>query len=277
MNIHDKNAKTILTPAGGYLSGYSHSLNPYMGCPFACSYCYVRQLPVSLFREEPWGSWIEIKRNAATLLPGEIRKARKKGPVTLFMSSATDPYQPLEYKERITQALIQAMLEEPPDFLFVQTRSPLVVRDLPFFRQFGERIRVSMTIETDLENIRKHFTPKAPPLRARLRALRTLTEAGIPTQATIAPMLPFSRKFPSILKEVTQRVALDDFFMGDGARGKRTERLGIRKLFHEIHQERWFDPEAWKKVYPLLKEAFPEITLLVSKKGFKPGGKTVLH
>lgn len=270
MEIREKEAKTILTPAGGYLCGYSHSLNPYGGCPFACSYCYVRALPVSLFREKEWGSWIEIKRNAAELLPGEIRKARRKGPVKIFMSSATDPYQPLEYTERLTQRLLSVMLEEPPDFLFVQTRSPLVVRDLPLFRLFGQKIRVSITVETDLEEIRKHFTPKAPPIAARLKALKTLMEAGIPTQATIAPMLPFSRHFPHRLKEVTDRVVLDDFFMGDGARGKRTERLGIRRKFQEIGLERWFDPKAWEKAYPLFKEAFPDITLLVSKEGFRP-------
>lgn len=270
MEIREINAKTILTPAGGYLCGYSHSLNPYAGCPYGCSYCYVRALPVSLFHEGAWGSWVDMKVNAPSLIQAEIRKARKKGPVRIFMSSATDPYQPLEYKMKITKRLVAAMIEEPPDFLFVQTRSPLVVRDLPLFLQFGERIRVSITVETDLEAIRKRFTPKAPPIAARLKALRLLTEAGIPTQATIAPMLPFSKDFPSKLREVTERAALDDFFMGDGARGRRTERLGIREIFRKIGLERWYDPDAWKRAYPLLKEYFPDLRLLVSKEGFHP-------
>lgn len=58
--------------------------------------------------------------------------------------------------------------------------------------------------------------------------------------------------------------------MGDGARGRRTEQLGIRKKFQEIGLERWYDPKAWEKAYPLFKETFPDITLLVSKEGFRP-------
>lgn len=46
-----KNPKTILNKGTGFLSGYTHSLNPYTGCSFGCSYYYVRQMPVSLFRE----------------------------------------------------------------------------------------------------------------------------------------------------------------------------------------------------------------------------------
>ncbi len=53
-----KNPKTILNKGTGFLSGYTHSLNPYTGCSFGCSYCYVRQMSVSLFREGEWGNWV---------------------------------------------------------------------------------------------------------------------------------------------------------------------------------------------------------------------------
>ncbi len=83
------------------------------------------------------------------------------------MSSSTDPYQPIEHKEKITQSLLEIMVDNPPDFLLVQTRSPLVLRDIKMLQQLGTKVRVSMTVETDREDIRKHFTPYAPPIPAK--------------------------------------------------------------------------------------------------------------
>ncbi|MFC3885625.1 radical SAM protein [Bacillus songklensis] len=271
LQVKDIISKSILTPAKGALEGFSHSLNPYAGCAFGCKYCYVRQLPVSLYREEEWGTWVDIKTNAAALLRKELIKARKKGPVTLFMSSSTDPYQPIEFKTKLTRSLLEVMLEDLPDFLFVQARSPLVKRDVDLFKQFGNRIRVSMTIETDKEEIRKAFSPSAPPIPARMKAIQEITEAGIPTQATIAPLLPCSKEFPKKLKQIANRVVLDDFWMGDGSRGKRTEKLEIRKIYERMGMEKWYNPHAYKVVLKMLQEELGHVELLVSQKGFQPG------
>lgn len=265
-----KNPKTILNKGTGYLSGYTHSLNPYTGCSFGCSYCYVRQMPVSLFREGEWGEWVDVKNGAADLLKKELHRAKKKGDVTIFMSSSTDPYQPIEYKEKVTRSLLEVMVQDPPDFLLVQTRSPLVRRDIDLFQKMGEKVRISMTIETDLESVRKHFTPGAPPVNARLKTLQMLKDAGIPTQATIAPVLPSSEAFPEILKTLVQRVCVDDYFMGDGSGGKRTKRLGMEKKYEELGLQEWYEPNAYKIVVDRLKKVFPAQQIFVSQLGFEP-------
>lgn len=74
-----KNPKTILNKGTGFLSGYTHSLNPYTGCTFGCSYCYVREMPVSLFREGEWGNWVDIKNGAANLLKKNFIAPKLKG------------------------------------------------------------------------------------------------------------------------------------------------------------------------------------------------------
>lgn len=265
-----KQPKSILNKGTGYLSGYSHTLNPYTGCSFGCSYCYVRQMPVSLFHEGEWGEWVDIKNGAATLLKKELKRAKSKGRVTIFMSSSTDPYQPIEYKEKITRSLLEVMVEESPDFLFVQTRSPLVRRDIDLLQQLKEKVRVSMTIETDQESIRKHFTPEAPPIKARLKTLQLLGEAGIPTQATIAPVLPSSEEFPHQLRSIVDRVCIDDFFMGDGSGGKRTSRLGIKTKYETLNLEDWYSPSAYRKIYERFIQVFSEDQVLISKHGFEP-------
>ncbi|TBL81390.1 SPL family radical SAM protein [Paenibacillus thalictri] len=265
-----KQPKTILNKGTGFLSGYSHSLNPYTGCSFGCSYCYVRQMPVSLFRPAEWGSWVDVKLEAAELLRKELRKAKAKGKVTIFMSSSTDPYQPIEHKERVTRSLLEVMAGDPPDFLLVQTRSPLVVRDIDLFKQLGQKVRISMTVETDREDIRKHFTPGAPPLSGRFKALQTLAEAGIPAQATIAPVLPSSEQFALKLSGLVDRVCVDDFYMGDGSGGRRTRTLGIYSLYEELQLTEWYDTSAYRIVYDRLREVFPHDRVLLSQDGFAP-------
>lgn len=275
MEIQEIVSKSILTPSTGFIKEFTHTLNPYAGCAFGCAYCYVRQMPVSIYREQEWGTWVDIKTNAADLLRKDLTKAKKKGPVKLFMSSSTDPYQPLEYKTQLTRSLLNVMLDlfDDDDFLFVQTRSPLVTRDADLFAQFGQRIRVSMTIETDKEDIRKVFSPAAPPIPARMRVLRGLTEQGIPTQATIAPLLPCSREFPKKLKGIANRYALDDYWMGDGSRGKRTEKLGIYSLYEKTNMEPWYDPSAHKVVLAMLQKELGDVQLLISQDAFAPNKK----
>ena len=271
-SIQTRTSRSILTKGSGFLHGYSHTLNPYAGCAFGCSYCYVRRMPIALFREEDWGEWVDIKENAVDLVKKEIPKARKKGDVSIFMSSSTDPYQPIEYKTKLTRGLLEAMVEEQPDFLFLQTRSPLVTRDIDLLKELGNKVMVSMTIETDLESIKEIFAPSAPPIAGRLKALGELREEGIPVQAAIAPLLPCSEKFPKKLSEVTNRITLDDFFMGDGSGGKRTEQLGIRNLFEKNGLSDWYNRKSYLKIKKRLEEAFPEDAIYISQKGFFPPG-----
>ncbi|TCP24122.1 DNA repair photolyase [Scopulibacillus darangshiensis] len=270
-NIQERTPKKLLTPASGYLKGYSHTLNPYVGCAFGCSYCYVRRMPVALFRKEEWGTWVDIKRSAKESFKRELKNAKRKDPLTIFMSSSTDPYQPIEHREKITQALLETMAEEPPDFLFVQTRSPLVTRDIELFRALGKRVLISMTVETDRDDIRKAFSLAAPPIPARLKAMDTMKNAGLAVQAAVSPVLPSTEDFAKTLADHVSRVVVDDFFMGDGTGGKRTKQLGIHKLFKELDVEEWYNDKAYMKVVEDLEAYFPPDKLFISQEGFLPG------
>ncbi len=227
-------------------------------------------MPVATFRKEEWGTWVDIKQGSAELLDKELTKAKKKGKVTIFMSSSTDPYQPIEYKEKVTRSLLEVMVENIPDFLFVQTRSPLVSRDIDLLLLLKDQARVSMTIETDREDIRKHFSPDAPPITARLKALQLLAEAGVPTQATIAPVLPSTEEFPEKLVKLVNRVCVDDYFMGDGSGGKRTKNLGVLSLYKDLGLEEWYNPSAYRIVYDRLRKVFTNDQVYVSQEGFLP-------
>ncbi|MFC5651635.1 radical SAM protein [Paenibacillus solisilvae] len=265
-----KRSTRLLLPASGYLTGYSYTLNPYVGCVFGCSYCYVRRMPLALFRGEPWGEWVEAKAFQEADFRREWRRALHKGAVTVFMSSATDPYQPLEYKQQVTRKLLEIMVEEPPEFLLVQTRSPLVIRDQDLLRQLGSRVRVSVTIETDLESIRRSLTPAAPPLAARWRTIRELRKLGVPVQAAVSPLLPYSGEFAQRLSEAVDRVVVDDFFRGDGSGGKRSAQLKMEARYGELGVEGLYTPQTADQFVEQLTALMPEGAVYFGHAGFMP-------
>ncbi|WP_115990815.1 SPL family radical SAM protein [Cohnella lupini] len=259
-----------LTPTSGYLQGYTHTLNPYVGCSFGCSYCYVRRMPIGLFRSEPWGSWVDRKKADPATLRRELARANGKGPVTIFFSSATDPYQPLEATAGVTRSLLEALADEPPAFTLLQTRSPLVTRDIDVLLRLQGRLRVSLTVETDREDVRKVLTPYAPPLAARWKALKELREAGIDTQAAVSPVLPYSPDFARMLADAAPRVVVDDYFGGDGSGGRRSEALGMRSLYDKNGWISWYDPSVAERLSIELRELMPEKAIGISAAGFSP-------
>jgi DNA repair photolyase len=267
-------AKQILTEAKGYLDvGFTHSLNPYSGCAFACRYCYVREMPIQKFKEMPWGQWVDIKTNAADNYRREMIKLRSKGKqAKLFMASATDPYQPIEREAQITRGILEAMLEHPPDWLQVQTRSPLVARDIDMLQQLKERcdVLVSMTIETDREDVKRIFAPYAPGIGLRIRALKQVHEAGIATQAAISPVLPFTPDLPILLQGIADHIWIDTLSIGDGSMGRRSARLGMPQLFDEHGLSKWYQSDLHDKVKKHFLKYWPEGRVRVSKEEVFP-------
>ena len=150
MNVVEYQSKTILNPTGGFLASYTHSLNAYQGCAFgrgSCPYCYVRALPIQRMAGAEWGEWLRIKTTAPELLARELEAAQRKGlfgRMRVFMSTATDPYQGVESRVRLTRRLLE-VFEQSGEFglLVVQTRSPLVERDLDLLKRLGRRVAVS--------------------------------------------------------------------------------------------------------------------------------------
>lgn len=183
-------ARTILTPASGFIRRYRYSLNPYSGCRFACEYCYARAFAPTAEKRQTWGQWATAKRNAAALIAKACRDGTLQTGDAVYMSSATDPYQPAEHRLGLTRSILEAILAagvQPR--LTVQTRSPIAARDIDLFQRF-EHVRVNFTVTTDSERVRLRYEPSAPAIAARLRTARALVDAGVPIGISISPMLP---------------------------------------------------------------------------------------
>ena len=96
MSTEFYDATQILTPAGGYLAAYDYSLNPWRGCSFGCSYCYAAAFHTPE-RQQTWGDWLLVKQNAVDKVRRLRRDLRGK---RVYLSSATDPYLPIERQPR---------------------------------------------------------------------------------------------------------------------------------------------------------------------------------
>ena len=183
---------------------HDYVVNPYVGCAHGCSYCYARYMKRFTGHKEPWGEFVDVKVNAPNLLEKEIRK-KPKG--TVWMSGVCDAYQPLEKKYELTRRCVEIIIDHGWP-LSVQTRSLLVLRDIDILKR-GKDVEAGFSITTADERIRKMFEPCAPPIPARLKALRTLHENGVRTFCMIAPILPGAVDLIDSLEGITDHIIID--------------------------------------------------------------------
>jgi len=220
-NIYLKNTRSILNKASGFISAYDFTLNPYRGCQYACSYCYAVAFSPNPPMRQEWGDWVIVKQNAAEVLDKELQKWYEKNtnPPSIYMSSVTDPYQPIEAKEKLTRCLLEVMVKYQP-ILVIQTRSPMITRDIDLLQQFY-RLRLNMSVPTGSERVRRDFEPRSPSIFARLRAIGILKHS-LPCNAdydtrfsvTMTPLLPTLEvdMFALINKlQVVDRVVIQEF------------------------------------------------------------------
>lgn len=274
--IEEIQAKSILNPTGGFLASYTHSLNVYQGCAFgkgSCPYCYVRAMPMQRFSGRAWGEWVKAKMNAAELLARELAASKRKGTfgnLRIFMSTATDPYQGAEGKLKLTRAVLEVFAASG-DFglLVVQTRSPLVERDLELLVRLGQRVAVSLTIETNRDEVRRQITPTSPSIARRLATLDKLTQARVKTQAAISPLLPCDPEvFAELIAERASRAVVDTIFDGDGAGGRRSAELGMPELLRSLGYEDWLRRDAHVPLLEALRARMGAARVGFSQEGF---------
>jgi DNA repair photolyase len=155
------------------------------------------------------------------VLRKELTSWQKKRdrPASIYMSSVTDPYQPIEIQQQLTRELLTVMLRFQPT-LVIQTRSPTIIRDLDLLKQF-ERLRINFSIPTGSEAVKKDFESRSPSIKARLQTVSKL-RYDIPVSyardfrlsVTITPLLPTlpEDEFSFINKLTTvDRIVLQDF------------------------------------------------------------------
>jgi DNA repair photolyase len=184
---------------------------------------------------------ILVKAGAAEVLARTLEPG-KLGHHSLVIGTATDPYQPAERKFRVTRGILEMLLHYRGLSIGIITISALVARDAPLLRELTERhdVSVNISVATLDAKLARRLEPRSPVPRARLRALRTLTSAGVHAGLLIAPILP------GITDDTAGLTALMDAGRDHGARYA----VGSPLRLSETIRQRFL---------PMLRREFPDL------------------
>jgi DNA repair photolyase len=204
VEYREEPCKTALNPVKGM--GFSWSLNPYMGCVHRCTFCYVRHFEHRSDRpsDDRYGTSIRVKTNVAEILRKELARPSWQHE-HVAIGAATDPYQPAEGRYKLTRACLVALHDASNPFSII-TRGPMIVRDLDVLVEASQRASVSVTfsVPTVDEDVWKRTEPSTAHPRQRLKAVKTLVDAGVDARVGMAPILPGISDRPEQLREVVR-------------------------------------------------------------------------
>ncbi|HEX3941745.1 MAG TPA: radical SAM protein [Acidobacteriaceae bacterium] len=198
---------------------FSHAINPYRGCEFACRYCYARYTHEFLeMGAEQFERKIYFKQNAGWLLEQELK--RLKPGTEIAIGTATDPYQPLERKLKITRSLLEVFARHSGFRLGIISKSALISRDIDLLKEIAKnnKLTVHTTVTTMNAKLARKLEPRAPRPDLRMRTVAELREAGLRAGVMCSPLMPGITDGASSIRAVARAAAAAGAsFMASGA------------------------------------------------------------
>jgi DNA repair photolyase len=190
--VREVEVTRLLQPAAAGRARF-HTLSPYAGCVIGCRFCYGQAGLATLRRVAglpavPWGSYVDVRVNAARVLAAELESVRPE--IVKFCPLTSDPYQALEARYRLTRACLDVLVSAaaPPAVLLL-TRARALLDDVERIARL-ERVWAGVSIPTADDAVRAHFEPRAASVAERLEVLDALRAAGVRTCAVVQPLLP---------------------------------------------------------------------------------------
>jgi len=185
-------SRSILTRCRSPRMPFAWMINPYRGCEFACKYCYARYTHEFMELRDglDFERKIYVKQHSAWLLRQELKRVRPDEQIAI--GTATDPYQPAERKFQITRSLLEELSLHTGLSIGLVTKSNLILRDLDVLKAIAatNKLTICMTVTTMDAGLARILEPRAPRPDLRMKAMRTLVEAGIRSGVNCAPVLP---------------------------------------------------------------------------------------
>lgn len=201
MNIIEKEIEVRDLLTKSYLPASDYVINPYVGCPHGCKYCYASFMKRFTGHREEWGTFIDVKRCSKP-----ISKNKLKGK-TVFLASVTDCYNPYEEKYCITQSILKQLMDVECT-VSISTKSSLILRDVELLKQF-KAISVAMSINT-LDESFKNDMDNASAIEDRMNTLKLLHENGIHTVLFMSPIFPAISDYKEIIEK--SRLFVDEYW-----------------------------------------------------------------
>lgn len=222
IDVKDYITKSNL-PASDYV------INPYVGCPHGCKYCYASFMKRFTNHQEDWGTFIDIKRCNISLNKSKLKGKR------VFLSSVTDCYNKYEEKYKLTRKILTELVDVDC-YLSISTKSSLILRDIDFLTKM-KNLTVSISINT-LDESFKNDMDNASSIKERLNTLKELHNNGIYTILFMSPIFPYITDFKSII--AASREYIDEYWFENlNLRGsyKATILNYIKENYPEYYEE----------------------------------------
>jgi DNA repair photolyase len=243
-HVFETESRSILSATTGFIAeaGFTHSLTPARNCTYGCSYCYVPTMGIygGLKPDDwkHWGQFTTFKSNAAALLRKSLRSNQ-----VIYCSPLVDPYQPAEADRQLMPGILDAVFDNPPAIFTIQTRGPLILRDIDRLSALSKRtrLRVSFSVTTNREQVRRIYEPHCAPLNERLDTIEQLRAADIQTFATLAPLLPCD---PEELAAAALAATAEDI-IGDPLHVRAVKRHGATTRQAAVDISAHHDFSAW--------------------------------
>ena len=223
MIINNIEVNSVMTKSSLPVGGYS--VNPYVGCPHACKYCYASFMKRFTGHSEDWGTFLDVKYWKPIINP------KKYEGQLAVIGSVTDGYNPLEETYGRTRALLEE-LKDSGAKIMICTKSDLVVRDLDILTQMKD-VTVSWSINTLDENF-KNDMDEAVSIERRLAAMKKVYDAGIRTVCFVSPIFPEITDIPAIIERVKNQC---DFVWLENLNLRGTFKPAIMKYIEDKHPD----------------------------------------
>jgi len=199
--------RSALNPVKGM--PFKWTLNPYRGCTHGCHYCYARRYHTqfALGADDEFASVILVKTNVVEVLRRELARPGWSREV-VALGAATDCYQPIEGHYRLTRGVLEAFAAAASPVGLV-TKGPMIVRDLDVLKDLSSRAECSVYVSVPCvdEDVWRALEPGTAPPMQRLRALRTLVDAGIRAGVLMNPIVPGLSSKPALLERTVKAIA----------------------------------------------------------------------
>jgi DNA repair photolyase len=189
-----------------------------------------------------WGQHTTFKSNAASLLARALKPDQ-----IIYCSPLVDPFQPAEADVGAMHAILETVIEHPPRIFVLQTRSSLVLNYLDALQRLRRKtvLRVSYSITTDDDAVRRTYEPHCEPVDRRFETVRLLVEQGIDTFVTLAPLLPCDpdRLLDRAMQVTANPIICDPLNTRAGKPRGATTRDAAMRISERLNHLRWYDPE----------------------------------
>ena len=230
--IKETKVDTVLTKSNLPIAGYS--INPYVGCPFGCKYCYATFMKRFTGHQEDWGMFLDVK------MWDKIKNPEKYKGKTMIVGSVTDGYNYFESKYKRTRTFLEEMQGSGIN-LIITTKSNLVTRDIDLIKTYPNPL-VAWSINT-LDEDFKNDMDIAPSIKSRIDAMKKVHEAGIRTTCFISPIFPGITDVFSIIEEIKD---FCDYIWLENLNLRGTFKPTIIKYIEEKHPDL---KELYTKIY----------------------------